>query len=127
MHRSAILRAARGRTAASNSSLPYRPTQLRSFAAGPSNSPKESASEPQRPYEYKKAPPPPQTLLAQYLRRNPRAMTVFQSLTGVLGMGNPRQVAGRVSYHYYQDVCANRDRQERDFWFNGRYVHTVHL
>lgn len=34
-------------------------------------------------------------------------------------MGNPRQVAGQVSFHYYQDACIARDQQEREFWLNG--------
>ncbi|KAL5490231.1 CBP3 [Sanghuangporus weigelae] len=67
-------------------------------------------------YEYKKPPPPPETWLASYLRRSPRAMAVFKSVTGALGMGNPRQVAGRISYHYYQNICAVRELEEREFW-----------
>ena len=42
-------------------------------------------------YEYKKPAPPPETWLASYLRRSPRAMTIFKSVTGVLGMGKDRK------------------------------------
>lgn len=46
-------------------------------------------------------------------------MLFFKNITGILGMGNPRQVGGRVSYHYYQRACATRVEEEKDFWHNG--------
>ncbi|EJD05758.1 uncharacterized protein FOMMEDRAFT_103971 [Fomitiporia mediterranea MF3/22] len=67
-------------------------------------------------YEYKKPPPKQETWLAQYLRRSPRAMSIFKAVIGNLGMGNPRQIAGRTSYHYYQNACAVRELEEREFW-----------
>ena len=76
---------------------------------------------PSKPYQYEKPAPPQETWLASYLRSSPTAMAVFKNVTGVLGMGNARQVGGRVSYHYYQDVCATRANEEQDFWHKGAY------
>ncbi|KAH8117253.1 ubiquinol-cytochrome C chaperone-domain-containing protein [Phellopilus nigrolimitatus] len=93
-------------------------TSKRAYSAKqPSPQPEEKSSgASEKAYEYKKPTPPPETWLAQYLRRSPRALNVFQSVTGALGMGNPRQVAGRISFHYYQNACAVREVEERDFW-----------
>jgi len=73
---------------------------------------------PSKPYQYEKPSAPQETRLASYLRSSPTAMAVFKNVTGVLGMGNAKQVGGRVSYHYYQEVCATRFDEELDFWHN---------
>lgn len=70
-------------------------------------------------YEYKKPEPVPETRLATYLKSSPRAMSIFTSVINTLGMGNPRQVGGRVTYHYYQETCAVRELEEREFWHKG--------
>lgn len=72
-------------------------------------------------YDYKKPAPPPETWLARYLRRSPRAMATFKSAARVLGMGNPRQVAGQITFHYYQDACSSRELEERAFWQEGAF------
>lgn len=71
-----------------------------------------------KPYQYEKPPAPQETWLASYLRNSPTAMSFFKNATGALGMGNARQVGGRVSYHYYQQVCATRVDEEKEFWHN---------
>ncbi|KAI5124350.1 hypothetical protein M0805_008957 [Coniferiporia weirii] len=107
-----------------SSGLHYRSlasSSARRLSTKPSSSPPETqkqqpASASETVYEYKKPAPHPETWLAQYLRRSPKALAAFTSVTGVLGMGNPRQVGGRVSFHYYQNVCAVRELEEREFW-----------
>ncbi|THH04728.1 hypothetical protein EW145_g5312 [Phellinidium pouzarii] len=92
-------------------------TSKRTYSVKPSpHGLKPSKSSQPEVYEYKKPPPAPETWLAQYLKRSPKALRVFTSVTGALGMGNPRQVAGRISFHYYQNACAVRELEERDFW-----------
>ena len=73
-------------------------------------------------YQYKKPPPRPESRLTQYLRKSPKAMSLFTSVFDKIVTGNPRQVAGRITLHYYEQVCAPREAEEREFWHKGMYI-----
>ncbi|TDL19645.1 hypothetical protein BD410DRAFT_752095 [Rickenella mellea] len=71
---------------------------------------------PRQPYNYQPPTPPPETWLTTYLKKNPRAMRVFEGFTSAIGINSPKQVAGRQSYVIYQNACATREAAELDFW-----------
>jgi cytochrome b pre-mRNA-processing protein 3 len=85
--------------------------------AGPSSSKSAPASTQQ--YSYRKPEKQQDSWLAAYLKRSPTALNAFKTITGALGMGNPKQVAGRVTFHYYDKECATREAVDSAFWHDG--------
>ncbi|KAH9980901.1 hypothetical protein BGW80DRAFT_1453853 [Lactifluus volemus] len=86
---------------------------LRSYAS--SSSPKPIPG-PTKPYRHEKAPTPEQTWLTRKLKQSPTSMRVFLKIFGALGYGSSRQVAARRALALYQQLCASREEEDREFW-----------
>ncbi|KAF8267884.1 hypothetical protein EI94DRAFT_1579492 [Lactarius quietus] len=71
---------------------------------------------PTQPYQHAKAPPPEQSWLTRKLKQSPTAMKVFLNVFGVLGYGSSRQVAARRALALYEQLCAGRAEEDREFW-----------
>jgi hypothetical protein len=89
---------------------------LRSYASVPSQRPTPG---PTKPYQHENAPPPEQSWLTRKLKQSPVAMQVFLKVFGALGYGSSRQVAARRSLALYQQLCAGRADEDREFWAKG--------
>lgn len=59
------------------------------------------------------------TWLTKQLQASPTAMKVFLALTRAMGYGSPKQVAGQRVFAIYEDVCAVRPDEDKEFWQNG--------
>jgi cytochrome b pre-mRNA-processing protein 3 len=46
-------------------------------------------------------------------------MRVFLKIFGALGYGSSRQVAARRALALYQQLCASREEEDREFWAKG--------
>ncbi|KAI0056044.1 hypothetical protein BV25DRAFT_1814747 [Artomyces pyxidatus] len=71
---------------------------------------------PSKPYHHEKPPPPPQTWLTRKLNKSPTAMRVFLKVFGALGYASPKQVAARRALVMYEQLCAGRAEEEKEFW-----------
>ncbi|KAH9980903.1 hypothetical protein BGW80DRAFT_298760 [Lactifluus volemus] len=89
---------------------------LRSYTS--SSSPKPIPG-PTKPYRHEKAPTPEQTWLTRKLKQSPTAMRVFLKIFGALGYGSSRQVAAWRALALYQQLCASREEEDREFWAKG--------
>lgn len=96
-------------------------TTRRCYAKKNAEVQEKTVSGPSQTYVYEKPTPPPETWLARYLKSSPKAMSVFQGITCSLGINNPRQMGGRISYHWYQKACVPRELEEREFWHRGQF------
>ncbi|KAH8998332.1 hypothetical protein EDB86DRAFT_3064173 [Lactarius hatsudake] len=86
---------------------------LRSYVSAPVPKPTPG---PTKPYEHEKAPPPEQSWLTRKLKQSPTAMRVFLKVFGALGYGSSRQVAARRALALYEQLCAGRAEEDREFW-----------
>jgi hypothetical protein len=89
---------------------------LRSYASAPAPKPTPG---PTKPYQHEKAPSPEQSWLTRKLKQSPTAMRAFLKIFGALGYGSSRQVAARRALALYQQLCAGRAEEDREFWANG--------
>jgi cytochrome b pre-mRNA-processing protein 3 len=74
---------------------------------------------PTKPYKHEKAPSPEQIWLTRKLKQSPTAMRVFLKISGALEYGSSRQVAARRALALYQQLCASREEEDRQFWAKG--------
>ncbi|KAI9449711.1 hypothetical protein BJY52DRAFT_1306179 [Lactarius psammicola] len=86
---------------------------LRPYVSAPASKPTPG---PTKPYQHEKAPPPEQSWLTRKLRQSPTAMRVFLKVSGALGYGSSRQVAARRALALYEQLCAGRAEEDREFW-----------
>ncbi|KAI9446035.1 hypothetical protein H4582DRAFT_1803982 [Lactarius indigo] len=86
---------------------------LRSYVSVPTPKPTPG---PTKPYQHEKAPPPEQSWLTRKLKQSPTAMRVFLKVFGALGYGSSHQVAARRALALYEQLCAGRVEEEREFW-----------
>ncbi|KAI0045375.1 hypothetical protein FA95DRAFT_1561176 [Auriscalpium vulgare] len=77
---------------------------------------------PSKPYRHEKAPPPPQAWLTRQLKQSPMAMRVFMKLFGALGYSSPKQIAARRALAMYEQLCARRAEEEKEFWSRDCYL-----
>ena len=89
---------------------------LRSYVSAPASKPTPG---PTKPYQHEKAPPPEQSWLTRKLKQSPTAMRVFLKVFGALGYGSSRQVAARRALALYEQLCAGRAEEDREFWAQG--------
>jgi len=64
--------------------------------------------------------PRSESWLTRKVLASPSAFKVFKALTNILGYGRPTQVTGRRTLVLYQQLCAVRAEEEKDFWTNGK-------
>ncbi|KAH9989047.1 hypothetical protein BJV74DRAFT_773193 [Russula compacta] len=86
---------------------------LRSYASVPA--PKPTAG-PTKPYQHQKGPTREQSWLTRKLKQSPLAMRAFLRVFGALGYGSSRQVAARRALALYEQLCAGRAEEDREFW-----------
>jgi cytochrome b pre-mRNA-processing protein 3 len=89
---------------------------LRFYVSAPASEPTPG---PTKPYQHEKAPLPEQSWLTRKLKQSPTAMTVFLKVFGALGYGSSRQVAARRALALYEQLCAGRAEEDREFWAQG--------
>ncbi|KAH9018118.1 hypothetical protein EDB85DRAFT_2294643 [Lactarius pseudohatsudake] len=89
---------------------------LRSYVSAPVPKPTPG---PTNPYQHEKVPPPEQSWLTRKLKQSPTGMRVFLKVFGALGYGSSRQVAARRALALYEQLCAGRAEEDRDFWAQG--------
>lgn len=104
---------------------PSRPilTQLNAHALRPYSSasvPKPTPG-PTKPYEHHKAPPREQSWLTRKLKQSPIAMRAFLRVFGAMGYGSSRQIAARRALALYEQLCAGRAEEDRQFWAEGAH------
>ncbi|KAI9452157.1 hypothetical protein F5148DRAFT_1300996 [Russula earlei] len=98
---------------------PSRPilTRLNTFRSYASVSAPKPTPGPTRPYHPEKiSPPREQSWLTRKLKQSPTAMRVFLRVFGALGYGSSRQVAARRALALYEQLCAIRAEEDREFW-----------
>ncbi|KAI0253586.1 hypothetical protein BJV78DRAFT_1280900 [Lactifluus subvellereus] len=86
---------------------------IRSYASAPIPKPTPG---PTKPYQHEKASSPEQSWLTRKLKQSPMAMRAFLRVFGALGYGNSRQVAARRAFALYEQLCAGRAEEDREFW-----------
>lgn len=90
---------------------------LRSYASVPAPKPTPG---PTNPYQHQKTPTRgEQSWLTRKLKQSPLAMRAFLRVFGALGYGSSRQVAARRALALYEQLCAGRAEEDREFWAKG--------
>ena len=89
---------------------------IRSYTSAPAPKPTPG---PTKPYRHEKATSPEQSWLTRKLKQSPTAMRAFLRVFGALGYGSSRQVAARRSLALYEQLCAGRAEEDREFWAQG--------
>ncbi|KAF9477155.1 hypothetical protein BDN70DRAFT_811133 [Pholiota conissans] len=60
--------------------------------------------------------------LTRKVESSPVAKTAFLGLAKVLGYGSPKQVAGMRAFSMYEQLCAVKPDEDREFWQNACYL-----
>ena len=76
---------------------------------------------PTKPYEHQKAPAREQSWLTRKLKQSPTAMRAFLRVFGAMGYGSSRQIAARRALALYEQLCAGRAEEDRQFWAEGTH------
>ncbi|KAF8637500.1 hypothetical protein AX17_002785 [Amanita inopinata Kibby_2008] len=70
-------------------------------------------------FSTKNSSPAPQhekTWLTRKIETSPTSKRVFLAFAKVLGYGSPKQLAGRRAFALYQNICAERPDEDKEFW-----------
>ncbi|EAU81748.1 hypothetical protein CC1G_12129 [Coprinopsis cinerea okayama7 len=104
----------------------------RRLLASSSSSSASSSSSPSTDNKTSQTKPPTKTTtaatqqekswLTKQVQASPVAKKVFLGLARVLGYGSPKQNAARRAFALYEEVCAVRADEDKEFWQQGCYL-----
>ncbi|KAF8958679.1 hypothetical protein BDZ97DRAFT_1840847 [Flammula alnicola] len=109
--RSILIRRLRSKNVAFSSA----PTLIRYTSTKSTQKSPPKASLPQEP-------PQQRSWLTRKVETSPAAKRVFLGISNALGYGSPKQMAGRRALAFYEQICAIKPDEDKEFWQNECYL-----